>query len=241
MSIEVADAENWRLTDPVTRDGKFLITASNIAAGGETLEAEVPHVWQNLLQPSDINNDGSVTAGDALRIINELTRRAFSDGDSQNLMDPLDVEVWPSVYFDQNGDDRATAVDALRVINDMTRQSNSIPASESLASVLDALANPAVVLTPESVVSAEQTREVTGQKRDVIGPKHEVTSALTSVRGEDAADRQEAGGFVERQAQNPLESAVNASADAADDVDAAVRQVDSVLSDEGMLDEILGL
>jgi hypothetical protein len=77
----------------------------------------MPHPWQNFLRPSDINNDGAVTALDALVIINELARNLYIDATTRGLLDPLQVTAWPGIYFDQNGDDRATALDALRVIN----------------------------------------------------------------------------------------------------------------------------
>ncbi len=56
-------------------------------------------------------------------IINELDRRSFSDRASGMLDDPLSVETWPGIYYDQSGDDEATAFDALRVINELARQS----------------------------------------------------------------------------------------------------------------------
>ncbi len=123
-NILVADAPTWRLTDPINQSGTFLLTAANLAGGNETLEVGVPHAWQNFLQAGDVNNDGSVTALDALRVINELGRRQFSDAETRVLLDPPSVVIWPGVYFDQNGDDRATALDALRVINELARQAN---------------------------------------------------------------------------------------------------------------------
>ncbi len=67
----------------------------------------------------------SKPAVDALRIINELGRREFSDAVSSQLTGPIDVETWPDAYFDHNGDDRATALDALRVINELARAGNA--------------------------------------------------------------------------------------------------------------------
>jgi Dockerin type I domain len=114
----VVDPANWRMSDPVST-GSFLVTA--VTTSGEKIEAQLPHAWQNLLRAGDVNNDGVVSASDALRIINELGRRDFSDSSTQALLDPLTVSSWPGVYFDHNGDDRVTALDALRVINDLTR------------------------------------------------------------------------------------------------------------------------
>ncbi len=114
--IVVRNAPNWRMTDPIVVDDQFQVTATNQESGGEKIQALIPHAWQNLLVPSDVTNDGVVTARDALVIINELGRNLFSlpNGD---MLDPIGIQAWPGVYYDQNGDDRASALDALRVIN----------------------------------------------------------------------------------------------------------------------------
>lgn len=107
--------EDWRLTDPVINGNEFTQTVTNQVTG-EVVLVNLPGVWQNPIENSDVNNNGEVTAGDALLIINELSRRSFSDSDTQNLDDPTSV-TFPGNYYDQNGDNRATALDALRVIN----------------------------------------------------------------------------------------------------------------------------
>jgi hypothetical protein len=147
--IIVADADAWRLSEPVTSGGRFMLTANNTTvAGSESIEADLPHAWQNFLRAGDVNNDGNVTAGDALRIINELARRRFSDGDTPDLQDPLLVETWPNAYFDHNGDDRATALDALRVINDLARQ--SVSGSIEGETMLDSLMESTMIAAEEA-------------------------------------------------------------------------------------------
>jgi len=120
--IDVTDAVNWRMIDPVIRDGSFLLVAENAVAGEAMIEADVPRPWHNFLRAGDVNNNGTVTASDALRIINELGRHEYFDQANQRLLDPLQVASWPGLYFDHNGDNRITALDALRVINDLLRQ-----------------------------------------------------------------------------------------------------------------------
>ena len=45
--IVLSDAENWRMSDPVSREGVFMLTANNSGAGGnETIQADWPHSWQ---------------------------------------------------------------------------------------------------------------------------------------------------------------------------------------------------
>ncbi len=120
--IILSPEQPWRLGDPVSRSGSFLITANNAAAGGDAVvEVDWPHPWQNWIRSSDVDNDGESTAGDALRIINELASRRYSDRQTQVLADPRTLPLWPGVYFDQNGDDQVSALDALRVINDLAR------------------------------------------------------------------------------------------------------------------------
>ena len=80
--------------------------------------------WQNLVDDTDVNNSGDTTAGDALVVINELSRRRYSDEDA-NAKSPADVLPWPGVYFDVSGDDRISALDALQVINRLRTQSLS--------------------------------------------------------------------------------------------------------------------
>jgi hypothetical protein len=64
---------------------------------------------QNALLPQDVNNDGTVSAIDALLIINNMSRKA-------NRLEGESV-VASSYFLDVNGDERTTAIDALQVIN----------------------------------------------------------------------------------------------------------------------------
>lgn len=128
-SIRFADPVSWRMTDPISIVG---FSFSNVTTIGTFVQLDFVSPWQNLVQNGDVNNDGDVTAGDALRIINELGRRAFSDAATSVLRDPADVGIWPNLYFDQNGDGKATALDALRVINELSRISDAA-SGESIA------------------------------------------------------------------------------------------------------------
>ncbi|MDG2224596.1 MAG: choice-of-anchor Q domain-containing protein [Rubripirellula sp.] len=119
-SIQFADNADWRMASPRVKDGEFLLVIDNETSNA-FVELVTPNPWQNPLDPSDIDNGGSVTAGDALLIINELGRRGFSDRVSQQLVDPLDVVSWPGFYYDQNGSNSVTSLDALRVINRLAR------------------------------------------------------------------------------------------------------------------------
>ncbi|MFK8113549.1 MAG: beta strand repeat-containing protein [Rubripirellula sp.] len=114
----------WRLTDPIVNGNEFIQAATNQLTN-EVVRLSLPNAWQNPIETSDVNNNGGVTAGDALVIINELSRRAFSDGTTQDLNNAAGVDPFPGTYYDQNGDGRATALDALRVINRISQLANS--------------------------------------------------------------------------------------------------------------------
>jgi len=155
--LSVADAIDWRMSDPIENNGTFVLTASRVGSG-ETIQAELPRAWQNFLRAGDVNNDGNVTAADALRIINELSRREFSDSDTQDLDDPLTVAAWPGDYFDHNGDQRVTALDALRVINDLARLSlnNGSEEAESLEELSQASLTSLMAPSSDESASSEQ-------------------------------------------------------------------------------------
>ncbi|MDA8746399.1 dockerin type I domain-containing protein, partial [Rubripirellula amarantea] len=123
------DGDDWTVGDPLVDNGIFTIVITHDTTG-ETVHTNMGSQWQNPLRPSDVNRNGSVTAGDALLIINELGRRTYSDRDTQQLEDAATTETFPGFYYDQNGDGNATALDALRVINEVARINNSGGGSE---------------------------------------------------------------------------------------------------------------
>ncbi len=78
---------------------------------------------QNGTMPPDVNNDGIVSAMDALVIINQLARHTVAEGESGS-------SVANSYFMDVNGDTKVTALDALQVINYLSRQNNVLPGGE---------------------------------------------------------------------------------------------------------------
>ncbi|MDF1842595.1 MAG: dockerin type I domain-containing protein [Rubripirellula sp.] len=91
----------------------------------QLLDNEQP-LFQNSPLIFDVNNNGTVTASDALRIINQLAKRG-----AVSQLDP-EVEQPNGIFLDTNGDYRITAVDALRVINELSRRSGASAEPESL-------------------------------------------------------------------------------------------------------------
>jgi hypothetical protein len=173
--ITVTDANDWLMADPIRLGNRFLLTANRVAGRPATIQLETPNVWQNLLLKGDVNGDGIVTGGDALRIVNELGRRSFSDPETRALLAPTDVAVWPGLYFDHNGDGRASALDALRVINDLTRQSlAAADSAESLWAPADSgspsgIVVPIVVEPPRSQPQASKPAAVFGSDAEASG------------------------------------------------------------------------
>jgi hypothetical protein len=75
--------------------------SSNASAGGE---GELASAMRTLLNPSDVNGDGSVTPRDALQVINRVAaERSGND--------------WESRRMDANRDGHVTSADALQIIN----------------------------------------------------------------------------------------------------------------------------
>lgn len=116
-TVRVRQSEQWSMIDPQTDDDGFWMRGQS--DNGEIIRLQTDRPWRNFLRPSDVNNDGTVTASDALRAINEIARNAFSDSNTFELVDPQQLTEWPHVYFDHNGDNRVSPIDALRVINEL--------------------------------------------------------------------------------------------------------------------------
>ena len=70
--------------------------------------------WENPKNELDVNDDGSVTASDALEVINHLSRNESND---------IALLALDAFFLDSNADGRVSAADALAVINGMNRLS----------------------------------------------------------------------------------------------------------------------
>ena len=120
-NILLSQLQDWRMGSTRVFNGVFLRSLVNQRNPlPRVIEAGLPLPWQNLIRKTDSNNDGFVTAADALLIINELESQTYSLSDGR-LVNPLGVVVWPNRYFDVSGDGLVTAFDALQVINALAR------------------------------------------------------------------------------------------------------------------------
>ena len=144
-TIIMTDREQWRLTAPELINEEWLIPSHNTSTPSVELLVHSDRLWHNYLVSSDINNDGQVTAGDALRIINELAARRYSSDLDQQVVEVDDVISWPNLLLDQNADNRVTSIDALRVINDLARNRLSNSSGEWIQDTLSVSARGRIV------------------------------------------------------------------------------------------------
>ncbi len=124
-----------------------------IGDGTSRMTVRTPRSLTNPIVSSDVNGDGSVTALDALQVINELNRRQFSDQNGEIRWSVLDDEV--TQFLDQNFDGQITALDALRVINELNRLGSSALAAPEplLASPIDRHSNDDAVIENDEAIA----------------------------------------------------------------------------------------
>lgn len=123
---------------------------------------------QNPVDVNDVDASGSVTAADALQIINRLNRDARQSG---SIRLPIMAAAQADLpYIDANGDNRLSAADALQVINSINRPI-MVEASSSTTSMIrenEVIANTADTV-PRNTVAAEVSRgvlSITGNHAD---------------------------------------------------------------------------
>ena len=151
-----AGSAQWRMGDAEIIEGQFYRTAVWTDAGSSyDVAISTVHAWRNLVNPSDVDNSGESTAGDALRVINELRNRLYS-GEDGGSDPPESYSVWPGLYFDVSGDDRVTALDALQVINRLG--ANSISEGELIDDSTTAVRSPVLFSLFDNPVDAEATQ-----------------------------------------------------------------------------------
>ena len=130
----------FREDDPVPVDQiRYDSLSITVGAGGG--EGEAP--FHNKAMPADVNDDGVVTAIDALHIINRLSRGG-GEGETVSAS---------KYYIDVNGDNRFTAGDALRVINQLSKMSATRAQSELVQS--PSLPTPATSTDPSATAEAD--------------------------------------------------------------------------------------
>ena len=132
-SIIFDDTTAWRLGTPLVEGQRFLRGLISQDNPSEVIYIEGGAVWQNPIDPNDIDASGHVSPIDILQIINELAANVFSDPLTGILSDPLEIETWPNRNFDQNASGHLSALDAVRVINHLATQQTSQAGEGELA------------------------------------------------------------------------------------------------------------
>ena len=79
----------------------------------ESLENRRLLAWQNPIAPMDVNDDGVVSALDALQVVNHLNSTQSDSAQVSGQAAPP--------YYDVNDDGAVSALDALIVINELNR------------------------------------------------------------------------------------------------------------------------
>ncbi|TWT71928.1 Ig-like domain-containing protein [Crateriforma conspicua] len=171
-SFPFSDTLLFRRDNPVPTT-QIAFDSTSITIGGG--EGESPR--QNSTMPVDVNDDGYVTAIDALLVINEISRGSSSaEGESAGLA---------SRYFtDVTGDNRITALDALRVINHLNRTPQSGSAEGEAAPLTASVVTPASESDNDAVFS-----ELGGSTRVVGGGEANDNSvAVPQLTSDNASD-----------------------------------------------------
>ncbi len=181
----------------VNPDGTLTYTPLTNYVGGDTLtytvrdndgdesnEATVsigviidPYPWQNPRNPLDVNDDGFVTAIDALIVINDLNFNG-----ARRLPNPPQPPNSPPPYLDPSGDNEVAAVDALLVINFINEQVGGGGGEGEAAVATTTLPIAPLDVSPLLVMAAEG--ETTGQAMGT-DPVHAAERQRGELREED--------------------------------------------------------
>ncbi len=122
---EVVFDDGWDFEEAFLRGGQLV---RRFVHSGAVLNLTGPDDFTNPTSVFDVNASGSVTSVDALQVINELSRRLFSDSSTSPagaIRDIDSVDLTKFRFYDVSRDSRVTALDALQVINQLARQSVS--------------------------------------------------------------------------------------------------------------------
>jgi VCBS repeat-containing protein len=161
---------------------------SSVAQVTITLSPRPVSVWQNNVQPLDVNNDGFVTPLDALLIINSLN----IDG-SRPLPSPAVPPNAPPPFYDTNGDGEISPVDVLLVINQLNNPSNQSEGEgeafgiESFAISSNVLALPEQAVTDQGSGYGEALATYILQNEDAA-PTRQLRTRLSSLVQQTSVD-----------------------------------------------------
>jgi hypothetical protein len=105
------------------------VTGTNENVWVTTEVAPLLIAWRNAANPLDVDGNGSITAADALMVIDTLNIQ----GSRQ--LSATQSPTAPRTYFDVNGDGRVAPIDALMVINQLNSRTSLAAPSPGLSAV----------------------------------------------------------------------------------------------------------
>jgi uncharacterized protein YkwD len=112
--------DGWTVDGIRLEDGRVVRRVVN---DGLMIDLVGPSDLTNPIDVADVDSSGSLTAYDALTVINELAARRYSTDGSGDLL-PFDaLTISGAHYFDVSGNGAITSLDALLVINQMAKRS----------------------------------------------------------------------------------------------------------------------
>ncbi|TWU31807.1 peroxidase family protein [Novipirellula artificiosorum] len=155
----------------------------------EALEARqllAANIFHNELMPEDVNEDGEISALDALTIINRMSRQSQRD----SVEGGVPQQRGPGQMTDVNNDGQDSALDALMVINRMSRQRDDLESSTQRPDPRDRLDPPADRPTdlPTSDL-ADEVRSIDGTGNNRENPEFGATDTeLLRIAENDYAD-----------------------------------------------------
>jgi large repetitive protein len=136
-------------------------------------------LYQNPLNPFDVNGDGNLGPIDVLTLINYINQHGSG---------PIPTETSVTVFLDVIGDGNVTPQGVIRVINELNRRAQDAPGGEG-----EAVGS--VVNGPSSVVSS-QLSVVSGQW-PVVGSPLSLVSGQSAADGDLAKDAQRTSSLAE--------------------------------------------
>ncbi len=149
-----------------------------------------PYPWQNPRNSLDVNDDGFVTAIDALIVINDLNFNG-----ARTLPNPPLPPNAPPPYYDTSGDNEIAAIDALLVINHINDEIGGGEGEGEVSSAFVAedplVVLPMLLMPGEGEVSVDTTdNEVThrhDRKRGELSEEHDYRLRIGRMRQEQCA------------------------------------------------------
>jgi hypothetical protein len=125
--VAVTPKRFYGQTGPETGYHDIVVDADGVR-GADFFFHRFPNPWRNDIDPLDVNQDGIISARDALAVINWLNASGGAGGEL-----PPEPEL-TDFLLDVSDDGRASAIDALLVINELNRRASQQVGEEGSSS-----------------------------------------------------------------------------------------------------------